>query len=355
MNGPIIPPPPHGWPSDALVHAVHAIGHRHSYVDTMARMLHYQPLIAPLDGATARRLLQTDRLVLATFDDAPAIYAVIALLRGLSGRRTAALYLRPQTCMRTDHMKYRLKKVFYRALRSLPGLTLITITPHGWSPELGQVSHAGTYDPQYWDFHDGTALRPPPHSELSRELARIAGARRIVCLPGFLSREKGLEFFTRITATRTMTHVPVLMVAAGEVLPGMEATAEAFKRAGGKLVDRELSDEEIESLYGICAAVWACYIPQYDQASGIFGRAFQTGTPVLVRQGSLIEAAAQDLGATALALPFDDAEGAAAVIAAWVENASATDHALPHPEGLSARVRTLKEHFLNTIRSALAD
>lgn len=355
MNKLTMPDLPRGKPSDAIVYAAGEIGHRRSYVGTLARMLGYSPSISSLNTEVASRLVRADRLVIATFDDSPAIYALIALLRGFLGRRTAALFLRPQTCLRTDHVKYRLKKLFYRAVRLIPGLTLVTITPHEWKPSLAQVSHVGTYDPQYWDFHDGTRLRAPRHSAFSRDLAAASDGRNIISLPGFISREKGFELLTHIAATQAMAQAPVLIVAAGAVLPEMRSTAEAFERAGGMLVDRELSDDEIESLYGVSTAVWACYIPDYDQASGIFGRSFQAGTPVLVREGSLIAAAAQDLGAQALALPFDDQQAAAATIIEWIARKSAENRTAVDRTGPTQKVGALREHFVHTIRSALKE
>lgn len=338
---------------DGIIHSVTEIGHRRSYVDTLASMLGYTPMIAPLKAATIKALLRTDSLVLATFDDAPASYAIIAFFRGLVGRKTAALFLRPQTCLRTNHSKFRLKKSLYRIIRRLPNLTLVTITPHTWQPSFHEVSHVGTYDPQYWDFHDGTALRTPCETSFARELANAAGNRAIICLPGFLSREKGFGFLAEVAARPEIAQAPVLLVAAGAVLPEMRSAAEGFTRAGGYLVDRELSGAEIESIYGVSDAIWACYHPQYDQASGIFGRAVQTGTPVFIRRGSLIQAAAVDLVADAIALPYGDAPGAAAEIHRWAVGSEAVKRSAAASKADAEKVAALREHFRRTVLTAL--
>lgn len=335
-----------------LVHAIVERGHRRSYVETLSQMLDYSGFIEPLSIKSGVRLVRADNLVIATFDDSPLIYGIVVALRAVRGRRTAALFLRPQTCMRRDHPKFRMKKLLYRLLCCIPGLTLITITPHDWHPSLAQVSHVGTYDPQYWDLHDGETLRLPRQSLLSAELAAAAAGRAIIVLPGFVSREKGFEYLTRIVATEIIAQAPIVVVVAGAVASDMASTADAFQQAGGILVDRELCDNELESLYTISSVVWACYVPDYDQASGIFGRAFQTGKPVLVREGSLISNAAQDLGARALPLPYGDANSAAKTIISAIGCISGEQSRRHHGADLDEKVLELRKHFIKTIRSA---
>lgn len=46
-------------------------------------------------------------------------------------------------------------------------------------------------------------------------------------------------------------------------------------------------DEEILSLYKVADLVWCSDAPDDDQASGVFGRAIQTGVEPVFRKGSL--------------------------------------------------------------------
>ena len=98
---------------------------------------------------------------------------------------------------------------------------------------------------------------------------------------------------------------------------------EELAACGAMVVDRHLSDPELESLYGVADMIWACYRPDYDQASGVFGRAFQTGKPSLVRSGSVIEQYADYVGAKVLAIDYGDAARAVEAMDAQVVAAGA--------------------------------
>lgn len=52
--------------------------------------------------------------------------------------------------------------------------------------------------------------------------------------------------------------------------------------------DRIVTDDEILRLYKVADLAWCCYAPDYDQASGVFGRALQTGVEPVVREGRVL-------------------------------------------------------------------
>jgi hypothetical protein len=106
----------------------------------------------------------------------------------------------------------------------------------------------------------------------------------------------------------------MLVVAAGAAPPDAREAARVFVEAGGLLIDRKLEDAEIESLYTVSSVIWACYAPDYDQASGIFGRALQLGVPVIVRRGSVIERFSSGLTVPILALEFGNMSQGAALL-----------------------------------------
>ena len=80
-----------------------------------------------------------------------------------------------------------------------------------------------------------------------------------------------------------------LFASGGKVDESLAGTAERLARAGGLVCNRLISDEEMLDFYSRADLIWCVYAPDYDQASGILGRAMQLGIPVAVREGSLIE------------------------------------------------------------------
>lgn len=196
-------------------------------------------------------------------------------------------------------------------MRRLPGLTLLTITPFDLEPQFRHVANVGVHDPQYWDKHDGSSIAPPVKTELSGQLLHEAAGRRLLCIPGAITGLKGFKFLANILAISPALTESVFVVAVGRVHADMTEAAARFAAAGGYLVDRHISDEELESLYGVADMVWSCYIPEYDQASGIFGRAMQYGVPAVVRRNSLIDRLATNIEAPVIRLDYDDVEEAA--------------------------------------------
>jgi hypothetical protein len=74
----------------------------------------------------------------------------------------------------------------------------------------------------------------------------------------------------------------------GAVLNGHEKLVARLKAQGAFVLGRFATEEEIESAYFFSDAIWCCYPPEEDQASGVFGRAIQFGCPAWVRANSNI-------------------------------------------------------------------
>jgi hypothetical protein len=79
-----------------------------------------------------------------------------------------------------------------------------------------------------------------------------------------------------------------LIVVAGKASPDADADVQLLIDAGAIVENRRISEREIEALYRVADMVWCCYRPDYDQASGIFGRAAQFGRSAVVREGAMI-------------------------------------------------------------------
>jgi hypothetical protein len=105
-----------------------------------------------------------------------------------------------------------------------------------------------------------------------------------------------------------------VFIAAGKVASECVEAAKQFEAAGGILIDRFISDDEIIALYRHAALVWAVYAPTYDQASGIAGRAYQFGIPIAVRHGSHMNNLLAALEHPAIAVPFGDKTTASTVL-----------------------------------------
>lgn len=332
-----------------IVYASSPNGHRQQYLELFKSLFNLAPVCADASWNTVKTLVDSPRLLFATIDDNVPFFALVAMLRGVLGKPTAALFLRPQQCFNRDRIKFRFKWLIFRMLKKIPKLHLMTVVPFDIEPNYTQVAHEGVYDPQFWDMHDGIRLKRPPETELSNEIENAAAGRNIVCFIGNLDLIKGFDFLSESLANDPAVFETTMIVAAGALSPNSQDSGKKFVAAGGYLVDRIIDDCELESLYGVADMIWSCYAPEYDQASGVFGRAVQFGIPVVVRDGSLIGRFASIVGLSAFSLEFGNTTHLAELLKQEPPNSL---HGV-ELERHVARIGSWRQNSLNAIEASL--
>ncbi len=259
-------------------------GHREHYVALLSRLL---------DAAPRRpgwSLLVDRRPILITaIEESLLLYAGLGLVRALLGRRTAGLLMRPLPTVAGRSTRLRTKRWLLHLLRRFARIQTLTILPFSLEPRFARIAHGWIHDPQFWDCY---AEDTPPSARQPGRLAdaiRQAAAGRLTCCAiGGQGVAKGFDLFAALWNTDPALRSRMLFAYGGVVDPRQAAAAEAFAAQGGFARDRFISDEELFDLYAAADLIWCCYAPDYDQASGIFGRAMQLGIPMVVRKGSLI-------------------------------------------------------------------
>jgi hypothetical protein len=268
-----------------LIHICVTTGHLPSYQAVFVRLFDGVPSTGRLRGPTFWRLVRAERVFFCTIDTDYKAFVAIAVLRALRGHRTTGLFLRPMQCFRKERpVVYSAKRWVFRVLRRLPGLRLLSIIPFAVEPRLAQVCHDWIHDPQLWDLWlDG----PPvlPETDLSQRVTKAAGGRDVMIFIGAGNSIKGFDAFVDEALSQKDS---VLAVVAGRVASDFALEAQRLVAEGMIVEDRFVSDEEILSLYKVADRAWCRYAPDYDQASGIFGRAVQTGVTPIVREGSVV-------------------------------------------------------------------
>ena len=332
-----------------IVYCCKLSGHRQSYLSHLGSVLEAEELSGPLNPEVRNQLVSTDQLLFTTLDDDVFAFVQVAIVRSFRGKATVALFLRPQSCFGYS-LRSLVKGTMFRLLKRLPGLSIVTITPFALEPDYSHVAHASVYDPQYWDIPE-TVLGKPPTTDLSEEISAKAAGRPVVSMLGSLLRSKGTELLARMLEAEPTLADEVFWLCAGTVVEAERAMVSRLETAGAVLIDRFLSDEEIESIYGLSTAAWACYSPEYDQASGIFGRALQFGVVPVVRKGALTERFARKHGIETLLLDFECSADAAATMLAALKGLSVPSGPSPARSELVAGWRT---GFFQTIEGALA-
>lgn len=335
-----------------LVFVSSSEGHRKHYAHFLANQLGLTALCAPLGLIIIYRLIKCRQLLLATIDDHILVFSLILLCRSLLGKRSVVLFLSPQRCFLTVRFKYRVRRWLFMALKCLPRTMILTILPFTVDQRYAEVAHAGVADPQLWDLLTESQgqeadTSPAPCLDWISQLRQKAAGRKIVTLPGTLSALKGFDYYTQLVVHDPTLLEKYMFVAAGKVSPDMRSFAELFMQSGCHLTDRVLSDAEIEYLYKHSDFIWACYSPDYDQASGIFGRALQYNIPVFVREGSLVHFLAASIDAPAIGIRFGDVQACASQLHEACFNISLSGSTY------MAVLQTWKDDFLSTVLSGL--
>lgn len=301
-----------------------------------------------MSASLKAQLISADRLLFATVDDDLRSFVSVAYKRALLGRPTMALFLRPQTCFGPPRAKTIIKRIVFSALKHVPKIAVASIVPFSLEPKYTKVVRLGLHDPQWWDMHDGNSIRQPKETSLASEVRRLAEGRPIVCWLGAVSAHKGFAFMVDVLEANPQIARQICFVAVGTAA-SEEEQARRFVVAGGVHVDRRPDDEQWESLYAVADAVWACYHPEYDQASGIFGRALQFGVPAIVRRGALIHRAAQEIGIPVIPLDFGKSDQAAIELA----TISVSEPTVKKMEEIQARIESWRKAFISSAAEAL--
>lgn len=261
-------------------------GHRGEYYALMARLI----------GSTRTSSLKT-----ALFARQPVLdgaieasvwsYVALCMLRSLMGRRTAGILFRPLPLIEGKLLRLRIKRFLLRLVRNLPGVATLTILPFELEPGFARFATGWMHDPQYWDLHYPQPIEAGrSEGELATAIRAAAGGRAVVAAIGRQDRAKGFDMFCSLYAARADLRDSCLFAFGGGVAEDQVGERlRAFEDAGGLSRARFISHDELLDLYATADAVWCCYDVNYDQASGVFGRAIQLGLPVIVRKGSLLE------------------------------------------------------------------
>lgn len=293
---------------DVVVYDRYTDGHRRDYFRVLERTLGAR-VVAGSGFRLWLELVRCRHLVCSTCDDYLGLFTGLSLARIVMGRTTVGLSIRAETAANRRDRTGALKRLALRVLRWLPGPRLITLMPYWAEPKLQRYAVDWMYDLQLWDLPwlDGPRAGASP-SRLD-DARRLAGDRPLVVAIGHQRQVKGGHFFLELFSDPEI-RARFLFVTIGPNWDLDPDRVRRFEDHGGVFMDTELDDDEILGLYGSDTIIWACYRPDYNQSSGIFGRALQLGRPTIVRTGSYLATLQRQLGAPGWAIDYDDVEGA---------------------------------------------
>ncbi len=276
-------------PNSDLIYVTHHGGHRSSYLRALGGGLGLDPYVQRPGIATALALIRARALLFATMEDSLAFFAAVALVRDLLRRPTAAVFMNPRTFFEPANGKTKAKYWLARLLNARRRIAMVSILPHTLDSRHAEISRGWMYDPEFWDLGDVIAKPAPPVPQSLAETLVQIGHKPYLLFAGRIDGTKGFDFFVQGLREARALGLDCVFVAAGPLAPGCARQAAQFEELGGVLINRFLADEELLALQRSARCLWACYRPDYNSSSGIFGRAVQLGQCVVVNHGSYLD------------------------------------------------------------------
>jgi hypothetical protein len=290
-------------------------GHRQTYADICRALLNAEPYFGSIRSSFVE-LCKVPYLICSSCDEFLGKFLLLSLARMLLNRRTVGIAIRAEGCLENTGLRNIGKRLVYRIFFIIPRTKIYSILPFFVEPRLAKIVKDWIYDPQFWDL-PYLGIKPQmgsiPH-ELS-SLESIASGRKIIVSLGTQNLIKGSEYFCRLYISSSELAKVALFVLVGNCSALSDDLISEFLKAGGIVVDRHLSDEELISTYMVADLIWCCYHPLYNQSSGIFGRAFQLKVNVIVRTGSYLHCLQKQLySREGLSLCFMDLKSDALIL-----------------------------------------
>lgn len=274
-------------------------GHRAEYQKLFVEIFNRSDIECTVANLSIDQIFSTSVLFSSMLEEHPLRLLLTALFRSIFGLKTISISFRPVQALEGKSLRLAIKRYLLRLARGSSAISILSLIPFGSEDELASICRYYIYDPQLWDLfysHD------TPDLQLMADIANVSGGRKILCAIGRQDIEKGFDVFCQLWINNPLIRKSWLFVSGGAVDDSVAPLTSALRAEGAYIIDRRISNAEIMALYNASDAIWCCYHPAYDQASGIFGRAFQLNRLPVVRSGSFLELFAGRLGIDALAL-----------------------------------------------------
>lgn len=276
-------------------------GHRAEYERLFVDIFSRSGIECTVASLSLNNIFSTGVLFSSMLEEHPLRLLLTALFRAVFGLKTVSISFRSVQALESKSLRLAIKRWLLRLSKRFSCISILSLIPFDTDDELASICRYYIYDPQLWDL---LYYRDAPDLQLMAEIVSISGGRKILCAIGRQDIEKGFDAFSQLWINNPVIRKSWLFVSGGAVDDSVAPLTCALQDEGAYIINRRISNAEIMALYNASDAIWCCYHPAYDQASGIFGRAFQLNKLPIVRSGSFLESFAEKLGIDVI--PFDE-------------------------------------------------
>ena len=284
-------------------------GHRYMYINALSLQKPREVVIAPANFESIVLLsLKPEPVIFITVDDSLPHYMLCSFVRMLLGRKTIGIFLQPLGVVKKHIAKELIKGILLSLFVKLKIILILSIYPRRFSLGFFKYYSDWIYDPAFWDLAERESL-PYRATDQTNYPYEFEPVRLYVLFLGTISNRKRFDLF--VECCEASHNFPDLrFLAVGERYTSDKddcdvVSGEVLKRfsdCGGVLLEKYLTEEEVIYFQENAHIHWAFYAENFDQSSGIAGRAYQLDKLVIVRKYSLINEMLDDLGCSKVAL-----------------------------------------------------
>lgn len=239
-----------------------------------------------------RLLISREPVLFLMAEEGPLFVIFAMLFRRIFAARTVALLFRLRPLIDGAGVGGCIKRLVLKLIKKSNSFGFVSIIPEQILPEVSELCRYSIYDFQFWDClgHE--------YNVSSRDEYGLA-------ILGKQDVDKGFnyipEFLSNFGEMKNLT-------VRGRVDSGCEEYLLQIlkERPAADVHNRFVSDDEIFDAYLSYRYIWCCYSPDYDQSSGILGRAIQFGNVPIVRLGSVSELYCKVLAGEYLVVGVED-------------------------------------------------
>lgn len=264
-------------------------GHRNGYVNYFKNSFHNSEVRIGFRYNNLIGVLFSKDVLFSTADDYFIKFFFISLFRKLIGKKTVALLIRAEYCLKPSSIKHKIKRLMLILLLKLNMAKLITIMPFTVEPALENILSGWIYDPAFFMRNENVFFDVAQENFL-REMVNNNLDKKIILFLGALSKPRGFIEYTKLVKEDVQFSLAedFFYIAAGKnVFFNIDET---YVKSNNLFVYPNLiSESTFNFLLDSSWCVWCAYSKDYDQFSGIFCNAFVRSKYVLLTPGSRIE------------------------------------------------------------------
>ncbi len=279
------------------------------YIDALSGGKPKEVITAALDFATIRLLSsKPGPVIFVTIDDSLFHYILCSLIRSTLRRKTVGIFLQPLGIAKNNTIKDAVKVLFLSLLVKLNLLLILSIYPQRLAFGAFKYYSEWIFDPAFWDLSEKTKLTNKIVTENYCNFKFEPDTLYVLFL-GTISNRKRFDLFVECCVANNNSP-EVKFLAVGEKYISQEnirdvvpdSTFSRFTDFGGVFIEKYPSEEEVIYFQGNAQFHWAFYAQNFDQSSGVAGRAYQLNKHLIVRKNSLISELLDDLDFPKIAL-----------------------------------------------------